>query len=84
VLYLVAALLLQLRRNRTFLLWLTIADIALAAISIIGALAQTAGGNPTRGGGLCSLILPIIVLYLLRHRNTTDWIDAYRYGSIPR
>jgi hypothetical protein len=85
VLYIVAALLLQLRRNRAFLLWLTIIDIALSAIILIDSLARAAGGNPAQGGGnLCSLILPAIVLSMLRHGNTLEWIDAYRSEFGPR
>jgi hypothetical protein len=87
VLYVVAALLLQLRRNRVFLLWLTIIDIVLGVIGIVDTLARSATERATEGGGnLCSLILPIIVLVLLRHRNTVEWIEAHRTapGQLPR
>jgi hypothetical protein len=87
VLYVVAALLLQLRRNRVFLLWLTIIDIVLGVIGIVDTLARSATERAAEGGGnVCSLILPIVVLILLRHRNTVEWIEANRAapGQLPR
>jgi hypothetical protein len=81
VLYVAAGLWLQLRANRAFLLWLVIADLALEAAGLVLTVTRLVGGSATKGGdGLLSLILPIIVLALLRHRNTTEWVEARRGG----
>jgi hypothetical protein len=79
VLYVAAALLLQLRANRAFLLGLVIANLALEAVDLIMTVAQAVTGSASgRGGSVCSLILPIMVLALLLHANTAAWVEARR------
>jgi hypothetical protein len=78
-LYVAAALLLQLRANRTFLLWLVIANLVLEGVDLVMTVAQASAGRPSeQAGSVCSLVLPIIVLALLLHANTAAWVDARR------
>src|SRR5262245_61543331 len=63
-LYIVAAVMLQRGRSRAFLLWLTVITIVVDVVGTIASVGMlaTGGGGPSGGTGLCSIILPVIVL----------------------
>jgi hypothetical protein len=78
VLYVVAAVMLQRGRSRVFLLWLTVATIVINVVGVIVSFGRMASGGPPGGSGLCSIILPVVILILLLQPSTKEWIDAHR------